>query len=287
MRTRTILPLVLSLVAISSTLTSRAFADNENFGANKEADLNKREEKGYGAHVGRVFAYGFTASGENFGRTTSTAPVAQGATPAVLKKDYSRIGALAEIHGSFFFDKTRFKTLLGFEASAAGGYGTLKYSDGIPDKDSKGDENKGSLILRTEFGPTFGLVDFGGAERGVRLTFLPAMGLYLDGGRFYDSYAYFSLGGRLSAHLSSSVDVHAQYIFVPGTTTDTWDIREHRMEAFANIGPLAVGARFQLDTVELADVPAPTVNPDGTKSPVQNTSSKNKTLGLLVGYAFE
>lgn len=219
--------------------------------ADESASLSTREENGLGGHSGRLFAFGLSARGNDFTRPAGP-------------KDYSRLGGGLEFHYTANGDKTRFDTLLGFEFGISGGYATRSY--GSQDDD-------GGFLLRSEVGPTFGLVDFGGESTGVRLTFFPAMGASYDGGRFYESYAYFSLGGRVSAHLGREADAHVQYIFVPGTTTDTWLIREHRIEASLNLGSVALGARYQLDTVEQA----------GSR-PV--LSSKNPTLGALIGYAF-
>lgn len=240
------LPLVLAAPAIADD------DDHSDFGANKEASLSTREENGFGGHSGRVMAFGITASGTDFTRDSEP-------------KDYSRFGGGVEFHYTSNFDTTRFKTLLGFDFNVVGGYATLKHGDQSAD---------GGFLLRSEFGPSFGLIDFGGEHTGFRFTFFPAMGVSYDGGRFYETFAYFSLGGRLSAHLGEETDAHLQYVFVPGTTTDTWLIREHRVEAIVNLGSIALGARYQLDMVEQAEGASPSL------------SSRNPTLGLLVGYAF-
>lgn len=240
------LPLVLAAPAMADD------DDDDDFGANKEASLSTREANGFGGHSGRVMALGFSASGTDFTRASEP-------------KDYSRFGGGVLFHYTDNFDATRFKTLLGFDFNVEGGYATLKHGD---------QDGDGAFLLRSEVGPTFGLVDFGGEHTGVRFTFFPAMGFSYDGGRFYGTYAYFSLGGRVSAHLGEETDAHLQYIFVPGTTTDTWLIREHRVEAILNLGSIALGARYQQDTVEQV----------GGASP--GLSSRNPTMGILVGYAF-
>ena len=217
----------------------------------------------YGAHSGRLTLQIFQQSGTELGRTI---PAVAPATTPVEAGGYSRLGGGIGIDGGGFFDKTRFKTLVGFEGSAFLGYAKKPSYDKNPPSTGPADDS-GALILRTDGGPTYAFLHW----KGGHVTFLPGMGLSLDGGRVYGSYAYFYVGARGSIVLGKNLDVSAQYVHVPGTTVSSKYIREHRLEAFANISSVSAGARLQIDSTEAAS--------DGKKT-------SHTTLSAIVGYAF-
>jgi|GEM_PF-3889358 len=230
---------------------------------NARASDDEEDRPLYGAHSGRLTLQLFHQSGTELGRTIpATAP----ATTPVEAGGYSRLGGGIGIDGGGFFDKTRFKTLVGFEGSAFFGYAKKPSYDKNPPATGPADDS-GALILRTDGGPTYAFLHW----KGGHVTFLPGMGLSLDGGRVYGSYAYFYVGARGSLSLGKDFDVSAQYVHVPGTTVSSKYIREHRLEAFANISSVSAGARLQLDSTESAS--------DGKKT-------SHTTLTAIVGYAF-
>ena len=221
------------------------------------------DEAGLWGKAGARLAGVFTmASGDSIYRQpapgTTTPPVSGGGTgtgtatpaaPAGPDPSYTGLRGTVEIQGGFYSDKTVFGTYIGFEGRAALGYELgPKYGDGTTDKDDEGSDVNGSLVFQMDLGPSYVPLHWRGGIPG-RVTLLPGFGMDLDGARFYSSFAYAFIGGRLSLLFSDALSLHGQYVYIPGTTSGSLLIREHRVEASVHMGNLGLGARFHLTQV--------------------------------------
>jgi hypothetical protein len=247
-------------------------------------DLPDAESGLWGKSAARLAGVFTMASGDSVYRQpapgTTTPPVTGGtgtgtaapATPAGPDPAYTGLRGTVEFQGGFYSDKTIFGTYIGFEGRAALGYELgPKYGDGTKDKDDEGSDVDGSLVFQMDLGPSYVPLHWRAGIPG-RVTLLPGFGMDLDGARFYSSFAYAYLGARLSLFLSDGFSLHGQYVYVPGTTSGSLLIREHRVEASVHIGNLGLGARFHLTHVAF---------------PTDDRATENPQLSAFAAYVFD
>lgn len=192
------------------------------------------------------------ATSEVFGEASSRAAAViykAGGTSVLRDGEYEALGGALEFHTGNYGGKPSSAVYLGYEARAS-----LGYQQG-PDYKTKlqgEEEPEGKLTLLGEIGPAIIPVHWGGSIAG-RLALLPAAGLIYNGARYYESYAYLALSGRLQVFVSETIMLQAQYGYVPWTAKQSFTIREHRAEAALHISEYAFGARYQVDMITSAD----------------------------------
>lgn len=234
---------IFGVLALLSTVSSSAFA---------EKDLTESEQKLYGNHTGRVTVSGFIGSGDDLTRAGN------------LGKGYSTGGGDIGFDWGMFGNQTKFKTHLGGEVSTSLGFrGGRTFDDGTT--------TDGGLAFRVDGAFSYG-VAHGDLGLPVRLTFFTGPGFTYDPDYVAeDNYAYLLLGFRGGVRVGETTDLQLQYVYVPGTTSSSYYIREHRLEGALHFGPLAAGARYQIQTMTTND---------------EKSSANAPRLGAFVGYAF-
>jgi hypothetical protein len=197
----------------------------------------------FGFAGARAALFGYSASGTSVERAG----------------DYGALGAALEYHTGGFSGKSASKIYLGYELR-----GALGYQQGADYKIKTANEPdpEGSFTLLGEVGPTLVPFHWGGSIAG-RLVLAPAVGLNYNGARYYESYVYLALAGRVQVFLSDSLMVSAQYGYVPWTAKQAYTVREHHMEAALHIADYGFGVRYQIDSIknatETKDATSPTL----------------------------
>ncbi len=237
---------VFALLSISSTASA------------EETDLTSNEQQLYGNHTGRVTLGGF------FGSGTAISLAGGSATAPGKQLDFTNSGGDLGFDWGFFGNQTMFKTHLGGEVSTSLGFrGGQKLDSGV--------QTDGGIAFRLDAAFSYGVLH-GDIGVPARLTFLVGPGFTYDPDYVgTDTYAYLLLGMRGGVRIGDTTDAHLQYVYVPGTGSSDYLIREHRLEGAINFGPLAAGVRYQRQSVTTSDEKLNAVSP---------------RLGAFIGYAF-
>ncbi len=241
-------------VLAALSLSGSAFAEDS---------LKDDEEKLYGNHTGRVTLGGFFGSGSDVGvAVASTTPGAPAAGPA--NRDFTKNGGDIGFDWGFFGNQTMFKTHLGGEISTALGFRSGRtYSDGT--------QSDGGIAFRLDTAFTYGVLH-GNIGLPARLTFLTGPGFKYDPDMVgAQSFAYLLLGLRGGVRVGENMDAHVQYIYIPGTGSSEYLIREHRIEGAIHYGPVGAGVRWDRQTITSND---------------EKLSLSAPKLGAFVGYVF-
>jgi hypothetical protein len=167
--------------------------------------------------------------------------------------DYSAFGGSVEYQTGGFAGKETSKVYFGYELR-----GALGYQKGAEYKIKLAGESEpeGSITALGEIGPTLVPLQWGG------VVLAPAIGLDFNGARYYESYVYLALAGRVQVFPAETVMISAQYGYVPWTAKESYTVREHHLEAAVHVADYGFGFRYQRAQIS---------NAAGTKDAVSPT----------------
>jgi hypothetical protein len=278
-----------SLTAVTFLVATKAFADesirmptwSEPPAQGQAPPVQSASTPANGSATPTPNAKDSKEAGENFGALTSASSGIFGytharaaifgysATGTSVERDgdYSALGASAEYHTGGFSGKDASKVYFGYELRGAIGY---QQGPEYKTKVANESEPEGSITALGEIGPTLVPFHWGGSVAG-RVVLAPAIGLNLNGARYYESYVYLALSGRVQVFPSDTVMVSAQYGYVPWTAKQAYSVREHHLEVAVHVSDYGFGFRYQRDQIS---------NPAGTKD------AESPTIGGFVALLF-
>jgi hypothetical protein len=193
-------------------------------------DLVSVESSLFGKLGTRASVFGYSASGSSL----------------VRAGDYTALGGGIEWQMGDYGGKGPAGTYFGYELRVSAGYQAgAEFKPSLPNE-AKAD---GALAVLGEIGPSIVPVHWGGSAFAGRIVLAPAVGLVLNGARYYEGYLYIALVGRAQFFLSPTLMLQAQYGFTPWTAKEAYSIREHRVEAALHVKSYGFGFRYQLDLV--------------------------------------